>query len=64
MKRKSISDSPSVNKSLRSEVQLAQANVSTANAVLDSSNPIQTQCLQFTIMMILDDTPSQQKLPK
>jgi len=28
---------------LRSEVQPAQTNVSTANAVVDSSRPIQTQ---------------------
>jgi len=46
---------------LRSGVQLAQTNVSITNAVVDSSSPI-FSCLQFTIIMILDDTPIQQKL--
>jgi len=47
MKRKSISDSQSAenisDKILRCEVQPAQTDVSTANAVMDSSSPIQTQ---------------------
>jgi len=47
MKRKSISHSQSVenisDKILRSEVQPAQTNASTANAVVDISSPIQTQ---------------------
>jgi len=47
MKRKSISDSQSVENIsdwiLRTEVQPAQTNVSTANAVVDSSRSIQTQ---------------------
>jgi len=47
MKRKSISDSQSVEnisgKILRSKVQPAQTNVGTANAFVDSSSPIQIQ---------------------
>jgi len=47
MKRKSISDSQSVenisDKIWKKKVQPAQTNVSTANAIVDISTPIQTQ---------------------
>jgi len=42
---------------LRSDVQPAQTNVSTANAVVDSLSPIQTQLSAVHNTVILDVTP-------
>jgi len=37
---------------LRSEVQPVQTNVSTTNAVTDSSSPVQTQLLPHRFLML------------